>query len=228
MSVKVFMLGLENSGKTSLLYTAVARRFSKDPAWTGNRGYLLQPTVGFNVEQVCHYSLKGVAAVELWDFGSFKNITYGIEALHKGSSVAFVVDATTCDSNLERNKAFFASVYAKCVELNLPLCVFANKMDLPDARCGTWISRSLMSLDACNKSASFRAEARLLLLVSRRRGCPKEIRQKLLHELVLLQPAPEVFEMCAPEVRDSHASGVDNRVAIFKGLQWLIDEIKKR
>lgn len=218
--VAIYLFGPQSSGKTSILYTALQRRFSSDPAWTGKRGYLLRPTAGFNQETLSEHSIRGAHSVEMWDFG-FSSV--GLQMLSKGMcGLAFVVDATT---DCVEARDLFSSIHAACCRLDIPLCVFANKMDLMDARSISDISQSLVTLDVCKRRPSFRCEARLLLLVSVRKNCPKDLRKKLLDELVKIQPGPVVFGMCAPETRDIRDSTSDPREGILRGIQWLIDQL---
>ncbi|THD18633.1 ADP-ribosylation factor [Fasciola gigantica] len=137
---KILLLGLDNAGKTTLLY------------WLRLRTAIVTiPTVGMNVEEV---RVPGAGITMLtWDIG-------GQEKLRKLWSrffadtrgVIFVVDsADTCrfdEVSTELSKLFNDPVLCE-----VPFLIFANKQDVPEAKSPQTIRNCLKVFNSADNQA---------------------------------------------------------------------------
>ncbi len=109
---RCLILGLDNAGKTSILY-----RLSKKQ-WTTT-----EPTVGLNTEEVVYRDLS----LSLWDLGGaaavlWKHYYQGVDGL------IFVVDSTDRARIQQAREELWKIVSEPDLEA-CPLLVFANKQD---------------------------------------------------------------------------------------------------
>eukprot|EP01084_Bolivina_argentea_P076724 139079_1 len=131
---KVILLGLDQSGKSRLLYELDSENKSGDACFNG------VPTIGFNVEVVTHNKWK----MEIWEVGGL----YNIRPLWKHyypmtDAIIFMIDSTD-------KKRFYNDKYQgdnvkywllKHVleditikdDKRIPIAILANKQDLPNA-----------------------------------------------------------------------------------------------
>lgn len=190
--IRIVLVGPSSSGKTSILYTAMGRRFSCDRAWCGKNGFLLYPSVGFNVETIS-------GGIQLWDVSALRG-RVGLWApyLQEGDCCSvFVLDAAAGQEDLEEARALLQQWRSICALRGVPVCVFANKQDLPGARSRQWVASFLAWVDP-----EFQSQARLLWLIALRLGVPREIRKKLLLELAsVFNGNLSVYETFSPENR---------------------------
>ncbi|CAL6007851.1 ADP-ribosylation_factor [Hexamita inflata] len=118
--VRAVMLGLDGSGKTSLLYQ-----------WKLNELIDIIPTIGFNVETI----KRKKQSLTLWDIGGQEKIRpLWKHYLHNTFVLFYVIDSTERD---------FQRVYQTKMELiklmsnedltNVPFIILFNKSDLPNA-----------------------------------------------------------------------------------------------
>ena len=113
---QIHMLGLSNSGKTSIL-----QRLKHQQQQLTGKGALVPtiPTIGFNVERDDgqHFGL-------LWN-GSGDGIIRG------GDAIIFVLDASNVGGGLEEEREQLHKILeSKKLEVDIPLLIFANKQDM--------------------------------------------------------------------------------------------------
>ena len=122
-NVKILMVGLDNSGKTSILYQLQI-------------GDLVNtiPTIGFNIEAIKYKGLN----ISIWDIGG-NNIIYqnNVRKLWKHyyqniDGFIFVIDSNDKERFKQSREALSLLIFNDEVK-NIPLLVLANKQDLPMA-----------------------------------------------------------------------------------------------
>ncbi|CAF0912360.1 unnamed protein product [Adineta ricciae] len=128
---RILMLGLDNAGKTSILY----RLRHKEAITT-------IPTVGFNVETV----LLGHVKFNVWDVGGQDKIRPLWRHYYTGSQgLIFVVDS--CDrERIEEASHELDKIINDREMRNTVLLIFCNKQDMPDCMQPAEI-RQLLHLD---------------------------------------------------------------------------------
>ncbi|CAF1253921.1 unnamed protein product [Adineta steineri] len=116
---RILMLGLDNAGKTTILYQM---KHTED--------YSTVPTVGFNVETIspCH----GIT-LTVWDVGGQDHLrTLWHHYFDNVDGLVFVIDST--DRNrLSLAKAELKGIFHHDTMKNVPLVIIANKQDRTDA-----------------------------------------------------------------------------------------------
>ncbi|KAJ4304283.1 Arf GTPase arl1 [Collariella sp. IMI 366227] len=126
--IRILILGLDNAGKTTLLY----RLKIGDVVTT-------IPTIGFNVESVTYKNLN----FNVWDLGGQTSIRPYWRCYYANTAaVIFVVDST----DIERLQTAADELSAMLNEEELKdaaLLVFANKQDQPGAKGAADISQAL-------------------------------------------------------------------------------------
>lgn len=125
----VVMLGLDKSGKTTILYRSKFREFVKTVS-----------TTAFNVETVRPF--KGVR-FKVWDIGGRdQNRPLWKAYVRHTDAIIFVVDSTN-ESRLDEAKEELFNIL-NCAQLNgAPILVYANKQDLPNALSSREIANRL-------------------------------------------------------------------------------------
>eukprot|EP00884_Botryococcus_braunii_P016534 jgi/Botrbrau1/3564/Bobra.0078s0021.1 len=115
---KIVMVGLDNAGKTSILYQLHL-----------GQAVVTQPTVGCNVEQIQHNNLT----FEVWDLGGQANLRPSWATYYKHTdAVIVVVDSTDrARMNIAKNELFSLLDHEHLQ--SAAILVFANKQDLKDA-----------------------------------------------------------------------------------------------
>ncbi|KAL0213475.1 hypothetical protein RCL1_007101 [Eukaryota sp. TZLM3-RCL] len=115
---KLLLLGLDNSGKTSLLYRLKLGRIISTV-----------PTVGFNVESLVFRNLRFCA----FDLGGQSGLRlYWKSYFVDTDAIVFCVDCTD-KSRFAIAKAELEALYAEPSLESVPILVLANKQDCPDA-----------------------------------------------------------------------------------------------
>jgi ADP-ribosylation factor-like protein 1 len=113
--VRILILGLDNAGKTTILYKLYAP----------DRVIRTMPTVGFNVEQVTYKNLS----FSLWDLGGQTNIRpYWRCYLGNTNAIIYVVDSADRERIGLAKKELYA-MFAEEEMRGVHLLVFANKQD---------------------------------------------------------------------------------------------------
>ena len=116
--VRCIMIGLDNSGKTTILYRLKLGEVHKTV-----------PTIGFNVESVKHKNVE----FTVWDIGGQDRIRPLWRHYYAGvNAVVFVVDSMD-NLRIEEAKDEIQLVANDDMLQGAVFLVFANKMDAPEA-----------------------------------------------------------------------------------------------
>jgi len=117
--MELTLVGLQNSGKTTLVNVMANGQFAED----------MIPTVGFNMKKVT----KGNVTIKLWDIGGQPRFRSMWERYCRGvNAIVFVVDAADPEK-FETAKKELHELLAKPPLVGIPLLVLGNKNDLPQA-----------------------------------------------------------------------------------------------
>ncbi|CAM0139362.1 ADP-ribosylation factor-like protein 8B [Umbelopsis sp. WA50703] len=117
--MELTLVGLQNSGKTTLVNVIASGQFIEDSI----------PTVGFNMRKVT----KGSVTLKLWDIGGQPRFRSMWERYCRGvNAIVFVVDAADHDK-IDAARTELKSLLEKPQLSNIPVLVLGNKNDLPEA-----------------------------------------------------------------------------------------------
>lgn len=126
--VKVCMIGLESSGKTTILYKL---HLGEVIATT--------PTIGFNIETIKYKNFQ----IDLWDLsGFFRYRPLWSSSYSKSKGLIFVIDSED-RTNVIEAKNELHNVLSHTDIQNVPLLILANKQDLPGSMPVTEIFEKL-------------------------------------------------------------------------------------
>ena len=126
--IRILILGLDNAGKTTLLY-----RLKIGEVVT------TIPTIGFNVESVTYKNLN----FNVWDLGGQTSIRPYWRCYYANTAaVVFVIDSTDID-RLETASGELRAMLDEEELRDAALLVFANKQDQPGAKGAGDISEAL-------------------------------------------------------------------------------------
>ncbi|KAI8854687.1 P-loop containing nucleoside triphosphate hydrolase protein [Chytridium lagenaria] len=106
--MELTLVGLQNSGKTTLVNVIANGQFSED----------MIPTVGFNMRKVT----KGAVVMKLWDLGG----QHGVNA------IVFVLDSAD-HAKVPAARTELHTLLDKAQLSSIPVLVLGNKNDLPGA-----------------------------------------------------------------------------------------------
>ncbi|OSX69560.1 hypothetical protein BU14_1395s0003 [Porphyra umbilicalis] len=125
---RILILGLDNAGKTSILYRLKEGTF-----------HSTVPTIGFNAETLEVGKLKA----QVWDLGGQESIRpYWRSYFSHQEAVVFVVDS--CDSaRLDVARRELMAVLDEEELRSALVCVLANKQDRPEAMPAAAIAEAL-------------------------------------------------------------------------------------
>ncbi|XP_062587604.1 uncharacterized protein LOC134249252 [Saccostrea cucullata] len=116
---RIIMLGLDNSGKTTILYKLKLNEHIRDI-----------PTVGFNVETLS--PVKGVTFT-VFDVGGQERLRSLWRHYYQGSEgLVYVVDSNDRERIEESRKELFGILQDDDMN-GVPVVIIANKQDLPNA-----------------------------------------------------------------------------------------------
>ena len=116
---KIIILGLQEAGKTTILYRLSLGQFVKT-----------SPTIGSNVEELTYNNVK----FQAWDLGGQESIRALWDVYYVNTdAVIYVIDSKN-DENFEISKSEFYKVLANKNLKNSVILIFANKQDLPGAK----------------------------------------------------------------------------------------------
>lgn len=125
---RIIMLGLDAAGKTAILYKLRL-----------GDSVVTIPTIGFNVEQVSYLNLQ----FNIWDIGGQDNLRPLWRHYYSNTdAIIFVVDSNDPERFGEAKQALH-NVLQDDVLNGVPLLVFANKHDLPQAQSVSEVCKSL-------------------------------------------------------------------------------------
>ena len=117
--MELTLVGLQNSGKTTLVNVISSGAFSED----------MIPTVGFNMKKVS----KGNVTIKLWDIGGQARFRSMWERYCRGvNAIVFCVDAADLEK-IDAAKKELHDLMMKPALANIPLLVLGNKNDLSNA-----------------------------------------------------------------------------------------------
>ena len=117
--MELTLVGLQNSGKTTLVNVISSGTFQED----------MIPTVGFNMQKIT----KGNVTIKMWDIGGQARFRSMWERYCRGvNAIVYVVDAADKEK-FESSKKELQELLAKPPLAGIPLLVLANKNDLPGA-----------------------------------------------------------------------------------------------
>lgn len=126
--MRILMLGLDAAGKTTVLY-----KLKLDQPVTA------LPTVGFNVETVTYKNVK----LGIWDVGGQDKIRPLWRHYYTGTQgLIFVIDS----SDRERMEEAKQELYRIAIDRGMsevPILIFANKQDMPNAMKPEEVERRL-------------------------------------------------------------------------------------
>ena len=126
--VRLLMLGLDAAGKTTILYKMKL-----------NETVNTIPTIGFNVETLQYKNLE----FNCWDIGGqFKLRGLWSHYFENTQGLIFVVDSNDADRIAESAEALNMVLSDETMN-GVPLLIYANKMDLPNAMTVPQISEAL-------------------------------------------------------------------------------------
>ncbi|AQZ18106.1 ARF3 (YOR094W) [Zygosaccharomyces parabailii] len=116
--MKILMLGLDNAGKTTILYKLKLNKIKTSA-----------PTVGFNVETVSYRNVK----FNMWDVGGQERLRpLWRHYFPATTALIFVIDSQDKDRIKEAKEELYGIISEKEME-NVVLLVWANKQDLKGA-----------------------------------------------------------------------------------------------
>ncbi|KAF9426030.1 ADP-ribosylation factor-like protein 8B [Podila epigama] len=117
--MELTLIGLQNSGKTTLVNVIASGQFSED----------MIPTVGFNMRKVT----KGSVTMKLWDIGGQPRFRSMWERYCRGvNAIVFVIDSADHDK-LDAARTELRNLLDKPHLAEIPVLVLGNKNDLPGA-----------------------------------------------------------------------------------------------
>jgi ADP-ribosylation factor-like protein 1 len=143
--VRVLILGLDNAGKTTILYKL-------------QMGEVVTtvPTIGFNVETVQYKSLR----FQVWDLGGQTSIRPYWRCYYQNTNaIIYVVDSADTE-RMGISKQELVTMLEEEELKDAVLMVFANKQDLPNAMTADVIAEKLgLSSLKCRQWAIFKTSA---------------------------------------------------------------------
>jgi len=117
--MELTLVGLQNSGKTTLVNVISSGDFHED----------MIPTVGFNMKKVT----KGNVTIKLWDIGGQPRFRGMWERYCRGvNAIVYVVDSADKEK-FDASKKELHDLLSKPPLASIPLLVLGNKNDLPES-----------------------------------------------------------------------------------------------
>ena len=116
---KIIILGIQNAGKTTILYQLSLGQLVKTT-----------PTIGSNVEELTYNNVK----FQAWDLGGQESTRSVWDVYYMNTdAVVYVIDSSD-DEYLEESKSQFHKLIAHPTLKNATILIFANKQDLQGAK----------------------------------------------------------------------------------------------
>ena len=116
---KIIILGMQNAGKTTILYRLSLGQLVKTT-----------PTIGSNVEELTYNNVK----FQAWDLGGQESTRTLWDVYYMNTdAVIFVIDSQN-DEFFEDSKSEFHKLLKNANLKNSLILIFANKQDLPGAK----------------------------------------------------------------------------------------------
>lgn len=115
---KLIIVGIQNAGKTTILYRMSLGELIKT-----------NPTIGANVEEISHENVK----FQAFDLGGQESMRSVWDAYFNNvDGIVYVIDSSDHE-NIEESKKEFQKLLAKEELKNSVILIFANKQDLQDS-----------------------------------------------------------------------------------------------
>ena len=116
---KIIILGMQNAGKTTILYRLSIGQLVKTT-----------PTIGSNVEELTYNNVK----FQAWDLGGQESTRSLWDVYYLNTdAIVYVIDSQD-DEYFEESKAQFHKLLVHPNLKNATILIFANKQDLPGAK----------------------------------------------------------------------------------------------
>ena len=115
---KIIILGIQNAGKTTILYRLSIGQLVKTT-----------PTIGSNVEEISYNNVK----LQAWDLGGQES-TRSIWDVYFTNTDAIVYVIDTHDETYDDSKTQFYKLLKNEALKNAIILIYANKQDLPGAK----------------------------------------------------------------------------------------------
>ena len=115
---KIIILGIQNAGKTTILYRLSIGQLIKTT-----------PTIGSNVEEISYNNVK----LQAWDLGGQES-TRSIWSVYYVNTDAIIYVIDTHDETYDDSKTQFYKLLENEALKNAVILIYANKQDLPGAK----------------------------------------------------------------------------------------------
>ena len=116
---KIIILGMQNAGKTTILYRLSLGQLVKTT-----------PTIGSNVEELVYENVK----FQAWDLGGQESTRSVWDVYYMNTDgVIYVIDSQD-ENNYEESKVQFHKILKHSALKNATILIYANKQDLPGAK----------------------------------------------------------------------------------------------
>ena len=115
---KIIILGIQNAGKTTILYRLSIGQLVKTT-----------PTIGSNVEEISYNNVK----LQAWDLGGQES-TRSIWNVYYVNTDAIIYVIDTHDETYDDSKTQFYKLLSNETLKNAVILIYANKQDLPGAK----------------------------------------------------------------------------------------------
>ncbi|XGW14694.1 hypothetical protein V3C99_000736 [Haemonchus contortus] len=125
---KIIIVGLDNAGKTTILYN-----------WVTGDVVDTKPTIGSNVEEVCYRNLRLI----MWDIGGQESLRSSWSSYYSHTNVMVVVVDSTDAPRLPLLKQLLYEMLEHEDLAKASLLVLANKQDKTNAMSAAEISSDL-------------------------------------------------------------------------------------
>ncbi|XP_013114287.1 ADP-ribosylation factor-like protein 3 isoform X2 [Stomoxys calcitrans] len=126
--VRILLLGLDNAGKTTIL-----KQLANEEITT------VTPTAGFNIKSVAADGFK----LNVWDIGGqWKIRPYWKNYFANTDVLIYVIDCTDRERLGETGNELFEMLMDNRLK-QVPLLVFANKQDLPNAMSSSEVAEAI-------------------------------------------------------------------------------------
>ncbi|XP_036322908.1 ADP-ribosylation factor-like protein 3 [Rhagoletis pomonella] len=125
---RILLLGLDNAGKTTILKQLASEEIST-----------VTPTAGFNIKSVAADGFK----LNVWDIGGqWKIRPYWKNYFANTDVLIYVIDCTDRERLSETGRELFELLMDNRLK-QVPLLVFANKQDLPNALTASEVAEAV-------------------------------------------------------------------------------------
>lgn len=116
--IRILVLGLDNAGKTTILYSLLGLSPNK-----------VSPTLGFQIQTILKYDFK----INVWDVGGQSSLRpFWRHYYEETDGLIWVIDATDIERLIEGKSMLEQVLQAQRLQ-GAPLLLFLNKMDLNGA-----------------------------------------------------------------------------------------------